>query len=84
VAHSINHHIGAQHCFPQNDLDCVLTVRVNHDIGINTFPPAIAMLESGAIDPTPITTHDLPVSRIHEGFDAVNKGQAVKVLVRPE
>jgi len=53
-------------------------------IGINTFPPAIAMLESGAIDPTPITTHDLPVSRIHEGFDAVNKGQAVKVLVRPE
>lgn len=53
-------------------------------IGVDTFPPAIAMLESGAVDPTPITTHTLPVSRIHEGVEAVNTGQCVKVMVTPE
>jgi (R,R)-butanediol dehydrogenase / meso-butanediol dehydrogenase / diacetyl reductase len=53
-------------------------------IGVDTFPPAIAMLESGAIDPTPLTTHILPVSRIHEGVEAVNAGQCVKVMVTPE
>lgn len=53
-------------------------------IGVDTFPPAIAMLESGAIDPTPITTHILPVSRINEGVEAVNTGQCVKVMITPE
>jgi len=52
-------------------------------IGINTFPPAIKMLESRAVRPSVLITHRLPLSRIHEGFEAIKAGRAIKVLIRP-
>jgi len=52
-------------------------------IGINTFPTAIRMLESGAIKPSVLITHRLPLERIHEGIDALRAGQGIKAVVLP-
>jgi threonine dehydrogenase-like Zn-dependent dehydrogenase len=52
-------------------------------IGVNTFPPAIKMLESGAIKPSVLLTHKLPLSRIKEGLEAARSGEAIKVLILP-
>ncbi len=52
-------------------------------IGINTFPPAIKMLESGVVKPSALITHKLPLADIHKGFDAARAGQAIKVVVTP-
>ncbi len=52
-------------------------------IGINTFPVAIKMLESGAVKPSVLITHRLPLEDIHKGFDAARAGQAIKVVITP-
>jgi (R,R)-butanediol dehydrogenase/meso-butanediol dehydrogenase/diacetyl reductase len=52
-------------------------------IGINTFPPALKMLESGVVKPSVLITHRLPLADIHKGFDAARAGQAIKVVVTP-
>ena len=51
--------------------------------GINTVPAAIRMLTSGKIDPAVLVTHTYPLSEIHDGFDVLRKGEAIKVLVTP-
>ncbi len=53
-------------------------------VGVNTFPGAIRMLESGTVRPGPLVTHILPVSRIQEGLAAARAGEAMKVLITPE
>lgn len=52
-------------------------------IGIHTFPTAIRMLESGAVKPSALITHRLPLERIHEGIDALRAGQGIKAVVLP-
>ncbi|MBC7083354.1 MAG: alcohol dehydrogenase catalytic domain-containing protein [Firmicutes bacterium] len=49
-----------------------------------TFPPAIKVLESGAIKTDALITHRVSVANIHEGFEAMRSGKAVKVVVTPE
>ncbi len=68
----------------QNDITRNELTILGTYIGIDTFPPAIAMLESGAVDPTPLVTHTLPVRRIGEGIEAVREAQCVKVMILPE
>ncbi|MEW6231747.1 MAG: alcohol dehydrogenase catalytic domain-containing protein [Chloroflexota bacterium] len=53
-------------------------------IGINTFPRAIKMLESGAVKPSALITHRLPLSRLVEGLEALRQGLAIKVVLTPE
>lgn len=53
-------------------------------IAKHTFPPAIRVLESGALDTGAMITHRVTVSTIHEGLDAMRSGQAVKVIVSPD
>ncbi|MEW5867447.1 MAG: zinc-dependent alcohol dehydrogenase family protein [Bacillota bacterium] len=48
-----------------------------------TFPPAIKVLESGAINTNAMITHRVGVANIHEGFEAMRSGKAVKVVVTP-
>jgi len=49
-----------------------------------TFPPAIKVLESGAIKTDALITHRVSVANISEGFEAMRSGKAVKVVVTPE
>lgn len=52
-------------------------------IGINTFPKAIRMLESGVVKPSALTTHMLPLARILEGIAALRAGEGIKVVITP-
>ena len=49
-----------------------------------TFPPAIRVLESGAVNADALVTHRVSVASIHEGLDAMRSGEAVKVIVTPD
>lgn len=57
---------------------------VGSHVGANTFPAAIRMLESGVVDPGPLVTHDLPLSEVEQGIEVARRGQATKVIVRPQ
>ncbi len=50
-------------------------------VGENTFPRAIQILESGAINPSVMNSMFLPLPDIFKGIDAARRGEAVKVLV---
>jgi (R,R)-butanediol dehydrogenase / meso-butanediol dehydrogenase / diacetyl reductase len=52
-------------------------------VGYNVFPRAIQVLESGAVKPGQLTTHEVSVSDLPKGVDAAKRGEAMKVLVRP-
>ncbi len=52
-------------------------------IGINTFPVAIKMLESGVLRPSVLISHHLPLARIAEGIELLRRGEAIKVVVTP-
>ncbi len=52
-------------------------------IGINTFPVAIKMLESGVLRPSVLISHHLPLARIAEGIELLRCGEAIKVVVTP-
>lgn len=48
-----------------------------------TFPPAIALVESGRIDLRPIVTDILPLDRTEEGIARIRSGEATKIVIRP-
>ena len=50
-------------------------------VGENTFPRAIQILESGAINPSVMNSMFLPLTDIFKGIDAARRGEAVKVVV---
>jgi threonine dehydrogenase-like Zn-dependent dehydrogenase len=52
-------------------------------IGINTFPVAIKMLESGVLRPSVLISHHLPLARLAEGLELLRRGEAIKVVVTP-
>ena len=52
-------------------------------VGYNTFPRAIQVLESGAIKPSSLITHDVNVAELPEAIAAARRGEAMKVMVRP-
>jgi threonine dehydrogenase-like Zn-dependent dehydrogenase len=52
-------------------------------IGINTFPVAIKMLESGVLRPSVLISHRLPLARLAEGLELLRRGEAIKVVVTP-
>lgn len=45
---------------------------------------AIAMLESGAINVSEIVTHEFPLSRVTEAYEAMNQRVGVKIAVIPD
>ena len=48
-----------------------------------TFPTAIRLVESEALNLEPIVTHVLPLDRLTEGLDLLRSGAATKVVVTP-
>ncbi|HHT41144.1 MAG TPA: zinc-binding dehydrogenase, partial [Actinomyces sp.] len=45
---------------------------------------AIKILETGAIDVDAIVTHEFPLSKVHDAYDAVNNRLGVKIAVVPD
>jgi threonine dehydrogenase-like Zn-dependent dehydrogenase len=43
----------------------------------------MAQVESGALDPTPLVSHRLPISRAAEGYDLFDRRLATKVMLEP-
>jgi len=41
------------------------------------------LLESGAVDFTDVITHELPLSKLHQGLELMKTKQCLKVLIRP-
>ena len=52
-------------------------------VGVNMFPPAIRMLETGVIKLSDMLSHRIPLSNIKEGFESIYAGEAIKVMVEP-
>jgi threonine dehydrogenase-like Zn-dependent dehydrogenase len=52
-------------------------------IGINTFPKAIRMLESGVVKPSALTTHSVSLGQIHDAIEALRAGQGIKAVITP-
>ncbi len=48
-----------------------------------TFPTAIRLVETGALNLDPIVTHVLPLGRLPEGLALLRSGAATKVVVTP-
>ncbi|HEX8938932.1 MAG TPA: alcohol dehydrogenase catalytic domain-containing protein [Candidatus Limnocylindrales bacterium] len=48
-----------------------------------TFPQAIRLIESGALDLRPLVSEILPLDRTAEGVAHLRSGQATKVVIRP-
>ncbi|MCA9838224.1 MAG: alcohol dehydrogenase catalytic domain-containing protein [Trueperaceae bacterium] len=52
-------------------------------VGYNTFPRAIQVLESRAIQPSSLITHEVSVAHLPEAVAAARRGEAMKVMVQP-
>jgi threonine dehydrogenase-like Zn-dependent dehydrogenase len=48
-----------------------------------TFPQAIRLIESGALDLAPLVSDVLPLERVEEGLAALKSGRATKVVITP-
>jgi D-arabinitol dehydrogenase (NADP+) len=49
-----------------------------------TFHDALALLQSGSIDVTPLLTGRLPIDRFPEAFELAASGEALKVQIQPQ
>ena len=52
-------------------------------VGVNMFPPAMRMLESGVVSLSSLLSHRLALRDIHRGFEAIHAGEAIKIMVTP-
>lgn len=48
-----------------------------------TFPTAIKIIESKVLNLEKLITDKLPLEDIHKGIEAMRKGEAIKVIIRP-
>ncbi|WP_100331159.1 alcohol dehydrogenase catalytic domain-containing protein [Bacillus xiapuensis] len=48
------------------------------------FPRVVRTLEANLLDLKGLITHRLPLSKVHEGVEAMRKGEALKVILYPE
>jgi threonine dehydrogenase-like Zn-dependent dehydrogenase len=48
-----------------------------------TFPQAIRLIESGALDLAPLVSDVLSLARVAEGMAALRSGRATKVVITP-
>lgn len=50
-------------------------------VGLNTFPKAIELLESGTLEPAMLNHDFLPLQELPQGLEACRQGEAVKIAV---
>lgn len=69
--------------FPQ----CEVTFRELQILGSwlanASFPVAVSVIESGALNLGKLITHKFPLERIHEGIELLAQGKAIKVIINP-
>jgi threonine dehydrogenase-like Zn-dependent dehydrogenase len=53
-------------------------------ISRHTYPQVVKLLESGRLPLPQLITHDFGLSRIGEGLAALQTGDAIEVILRPE
>jgi L-iditol 2-dehydrogenase len=44
---------------------------------------AVALLDEGALDPTPLLTHEMGLGDVPRALELMSRGEALKVLIRP-
>jgi len=68
----------AQNLITRNELTVLGSYIARH-----TFPEAVRILETGKLNVKPLITHRLKLKDIKQGIAAMEKGQAIKVIVFP-
>ncbi len=53
-------------------------------ISRHTFPQTVKILESGRLPLRQLITHEIKLSQIGEGLEALKQGEAIEVVIRPE
>ncbi len=48
-----------------------------------SFPKAVKILESGALDLRPLITHTLPLEKVGEGIEILRRGEGIEILIDP-
>ena len=48
-----------------------------------TFPVAVKILESGALNLKPLITHTMPLDKVFEGIELLGKGEGIEILIDP-
>ena len=51
-------------------------------VGVNTFPRAIALLESGVIRPSVLLSEVVPLAQLPAALDRLRRGDAMKIAIR--
>ncbi len=68
----------------QNDITRGELTVMGSYIARHTFPDALRILETGVLKVDHLITHEVPLSRVHQGMEAMRSGKAMKVIVRPD
>ncbi len=60
-----------------------LTLKTGHANVIKHLDPVLALLESGALDPSPLVTHHMSLDDAAEAYDVYDRREALKIVLRP-
>jgi 2-desacetyl-2-hydroxyethyl bacteriochlorophyllide A dehydrogenase len=60
-----------------------LTLRSGHANVIGHVDRVLGMLEAGALDPTPLVTHHLPLDEAPEAYAIYDRHEALKIVLKP-
>jgi threonine dehydrogenase-like Zn-dependent dehydrogenase len=71
----------ARTAIAQNDITRnEITIMASY-IAKHTFPKALRIIESGRLNLKPLITHRLKLNDIHKGMEAMQNGEAMKVII---
>ena len=60
-----------------------LTLRTGHANVIKHVDRVLALMSSGALDPTPLVTHGMALAEAPEAYAAYDRREALKIVLRP-
>jgi 2-desacetyl-2-hydroxyethyl bacteriochlorophyllide A dehydrogenase len=60
-----------------------LTLRTGHANVIAHLDPVLALMASGALDPSPLVTHHMPLSEAPEAYALYDRREALKIVLAP-
>jgi 2-desacetyl-2-hydroxyethyl bacteriochlorophyllide A dehydrogenase len=60
-----------------------LTIKSGHANVIGHVDRVLSMLEAGALDPSPLVTHHMPLDETPEAYAVYDRREALKIVLRP-